>query len=37
MSAYDEIDNDGLIDYLGVAYIDDENVDNMEDIEDLVD
>ena len=37
MSAYDEIDNDGLIDYLGVDYIDDENVDNMEDIEDLVD
>ena len=37
MSTEDEIDNDGVIDYLGVDYIDDADVDCLEDIEDLVD
>ena len=32
MSTEDEIDNDGIIDYLGVDYVDDEDVDKFEDI-----
>ena len=36
MSPEDEMENDGIVDYLGVDYIDDDLVEDIEDI-DLVD